>query len=245
MVIILVLCGLSALCFGIAIFRSLRQRRRIEQEQPYISSFVSMKPMRTVYDEQQRTYRTEVISDTSNGRKIDGHSLRTREDWERWSIYDHKARDYANEFNQCQKELQSSYCNDPDEVMRKARIAYARFESLCTTYGIWNFLIHDHAIYIPTAEQKRKSQVLLQSVEDMVIPAKEQKAKVDQAKDIAFDFIDLYQEKAYRTDLVRKISSEMEVIPADASKLIKTLCNIDMLREEKNDKGRIYVRRAK
>ena len=49
----------------------------------------------------------------------------------------------------------------------------------------------------------------------------------------------------YRADAVRKISSDMEITPSEASKAIRLLCNRDVIRESKNDAGRIILRKAR
>ena len=243
MIIPLILFGLAALMIGISLYCSKHRSRKMQD--PHISFTVSVGPVKTVYDDQTGQNKEIMIADTSNGRKIDGHPLRTPDDWARWSEYDDQARECQKVINNCQKALQSTYCKDPDAMLAKVKETYAEYERLCLTYGMWNLIIGDRETYIPTEDQRKKSQCFLENVENMVPPAKEQKTRVDQAKKIAYAFVDQYQEKAYRTDLARKLSSEMEINSAEANKVIRILCNINALREEKNEKGRIYVRRAR
>ncbi len=236
---IILLFAIAALLIIIGIVRAARRR-----EQGNIT--VTIQPVRTVYDEQQRLYRQEVISDTSNGRLIDGHPLRTREDWERWSKYDHEARDCADTFQKCRKELESKYCADPQKTLQQAQDAYSRYESLCTTYGMWNYLIQDHAHYIPTPEQKQRSQSLLNEVVALLPQAEKQKAYVESGIDIAQRLLEAQPGKiAFKADLARHLSSEMEITPSEAGKLLRILYNLDVLRESKNENGRIVVRMAK
>ena len=207
---------------------------------------VSMVPVRKVYDEQQRLYRTEVISDTSNGRMIDGHPLRTREDWERWSKYDHQAMDCADVIRKCEKELKSSYCADPEKALQLVKANYSQFEHLCTQYGMWNYLINDHAHYIPTAEQRQRSKEFIDGIASLVPMAIEKRDLADKAAQIALSYLETLKGKvAYRTDVVRQLSSEMELTPSDAGKLLRILNNQNILRESKNEQGRIIVRKAR
>ncbi len=238
----IVLFGICILCIIWAVIRA--KRMKVQDGKPTFS--VSMTPVRTVYDEQQRVYRQEVISDTSNGRMIDGHPLRTREDWDRWSKYDHEARDCADIIRKCERELESKYCQDPEASLRRAKDAYARYERLCTTYGMWNNLIQDHAYYVPTAEQKQRSKQFLDRLTALVPAAIEQKQLVDKSREIALAYLESLPGKtAYRTDMTRQLSSEMEITPSEAGKLLRILYNLDVLREAKNDQGRIIVRKAR
>lgn len=242
---------IAIVCIGIAlvilIFRAARKRETKPDESVSDGQFtVSMVRVRKVYDEQQRLYRTEVVSDTSNGRMIDGHPLRTREDWDRWSKYDHQAMDCANVIRKCEKELKSSYCADPEKALQLAKDNYAQFERLCTQYGMWNYLIDDHAHYIPTAEQKQKSKVFIEGIAALVPTAIEKRRIVDEAAQVALSFLDSIKGKTgYRSDLTRHLSSQMEITPSEAEKLLRVLCNQNILRKSKNEQDRIVVRKAR
>ncbi len=237
---------LLGICVLIIIGIIIKNRQSKSQNSSNASFSVSISPVRTVYDEQQRVYRQEVISDTSNGRLIDGHPLRTREDWDRWSKYDHEARDCADTFRKCERELESKYCQDPAATLQRAKSAYARYENLCTTYGMWNNLIQDHAHYIPTSEQKQRSKELIDRISALVPAAQAQKELIDKSKDVALSYLETLPEKtAYKTDMTRHLSSEMEITPSEAGKILRILYNLDILRESKNDQGRIIVRKAR
>lgn len=67
-----------------------------------------------------------MIDDTSNGRKIDGHPLRTQDDWARWSEYDHQALDCQKVIMDCQKALHLTYCKNPDAMLAKVKETYER-----------------------------------------------------------------------------------------------------------------------
>lgn len=208
--------------------------------------YVSMERVREVYDEQQHVYRTEVVTDTSNGRRIDGHPLRTREDWDRWSKYDHQAMDCADFIRKCEKELKSSYCADPERTLQLVKDNYSRYESLCTQYGMWNNLIHDHANYIPTADQRQRSAAFIEDIAALVPTAIEKRDKIDEAAAIAIRYLDTFKGKiAYRSDMTRYLSSELEITPSEAGKILRVLYNQNILRESKNEQGRIIVRKVR
>ena len=154
--------------------------------------------------------------------------------------------DCADIVRRCEKELQSRYCADPEGMLNRAKEAYSRYERLCTQYGMWNHLIDDHAHYIPTADQRRRSEELLGRIASLVPEAQERRKLVEAARDTAVAYLDTCPGKtAYKTDMTRELSDKLEVNPAEAGKLIRTLYNIDVLRESKNEAGRIIVRKAR
>ena len=241
------------LILAIYILRLKKERERDMQnlaqnqgDNPYVQSNISFQAVRTVYDEQQRLYRQEVITDRSNGRRIDGHPLRTREDWERWSVYDHQARDASEIVNKCIKELSSSFCSDPLETFRLAERNYRIYEDLCSRYGMWNGLIKDHAVYVPTYEQRQRSEQFINEIRSLIKDAEQRKAFSIEAEGIALQYIQSKPHKtAYRTDVTRKIGSAMEITPSEATKAIRVLCNRGVLRESKNEAGRLILRKAR
>ena len=213
------------------------------EKSSHVKFSVTMNPIKTVYNEQMHRYEEKPF-DTSNGRVIDGHPLRTQEDWARWSVYEKKARDVSNRIMDCEKALRSPFCENPQEVADQAQSLYKEFESLCSTYGMWNWLINDYEVYIPTARQRCDSFDFLRSITSLVPDAIEKRDLSFRAEQVVNEYLQSCpRHTGYRADIVRLLSSEMDCTPSDSAKMLRVLYKRNLFIESKKQQGRIVVRK--
>lgn len=241
-----VILYIAFIIWAIVASRSNSSSKNVERKKDGVYFSVSVTPTRTVYDEQKRLYREEVISDTSNGRMIDGHPLRTQEDWSRWSVYEHKATAIYSSIRKYEKELAGPFCSNPEEIEKLVRVNYSDYERLCSNYGMWNNFIDDRAVYIPTNDQRIRSERFLESISALVPSAIKKRDQSLLAEKIVLDHLQTcYGKVDFRVDVVRLLSDKLDCNSSDAGKMLRLLYKRNVLRETKNKAGRIIVKKAR
>ena len=119
----------------------------------------------TIYDK----HGAGTIVKTYEGgeRYIDGHRVNCADDMARWYVKKGFGEGLERRIGEIECELEKLNSDGGNELLTEWDERYATYRKLCMEIGMWNWVIGDHATFVPTAAQLEMEQKRREAVVDL------------------------------------------------------------------------------
>lgn len=188
----------------------------------------------------------------SDGRMIDGHFLRTEDDWKRWWVL----YGYAGAIEQTMHEIERNFSNldakPIDELFEDWKRRYQEYRSICIRIGMWNREIEDREPFVPTQRQISAESALFRRMEakkskaqTIRDEAENQRREKENAANQILTYLSTCPDRcALRTEVIRLLAGNQKPTNVEQS-LYRELIKDKILTEKKNENGRYVVKKAR
>lgn len=184
-----------------------------------------------------------------DGRRIDGHPVRTRQEWNRWWACKHNADHMYARLTVLEREMVGESIPEADAAFAEWQDLLPLYNQYCKRFGIWNSIVSDSVPYTVSAAQVSAVNAYMARVRRKYEEAAARRQVVkdfdDRVTPMIFDYLSSQPRHiAFRHEMIKAIrSADDTILREDLEKLIRRMVRDRVLLEKPVD-GHYQIRKA-
>lgn len=191
------------------------------------------------------TYRVVRDRTPDDGRRLNGKSLQTQEDWDRWWTLKGKGEGYIRRMHEIEEAFYDATQADHEKLLTEWYSRYDSYCALCRQNGMWNEMLKDHVPYIPTDAQRNLEKTLFSNIEKMFLDGKSFRDMYQHYQDAILAYLLTKPgHKVIRKDLFKHFKHDDAEENKQFKKIYNLLVKNHVITDRKNKDGNYYVRKA-
>lgn len=188
-----------------------------------------------------------------DGRRINGHPLRTNEDWDRWWVKKGFSDGIFRHLAELERDIVSISSDHASASLTEWHHYYEKYRNVCLECGIWNLLIGDRQPFIASADQLSSEESIIHNLSLRYNAAEEAREAQRQEelseqvyRDAILDFIKKQPGHiAKRYYLLQDVSFQNEIPIEQLRVIYKKMLKSGDLVEKKEDRHYIVKKARK
>ena len=191
----------------------------------------------TIYDK----HGAGTIVKTYEGgeRYIDGHRVNCADDMARWYVKKGFGEGLERRIGEIECEPEKLNSDGGNELLTEWDERYATYRKLCMEIGMWNWVIGDHATFVPTAAQLEMEQKRREAVVDLY--HKWQERLTDNR--VVLDYLEKCPRKhCHKKVLIKELSENDPEREKHVQSIYRRLLKSEIIGEKKTDNDEIETR---
>ena len=186
-------------------------------------------------------------------RFIDGHPIKTPEDWDKWCVVKNHSRDIEAHLVTLKHEMEKKHkANNIRSLYTEWLDYYEKYRSWCAQYLLWNCILEEKEPFVPTSLQVAKEKHMLDKMEKFCKKCEDDQLdyhadiaeKIKHGEHITAALLKFPYHRGYRHIVINELSKGDKQLKEQYMKAYRYLRSQGIIIEKKDETGHFLFRKA-